>query len=519
MNLKVLVNKWNTKYLILALFGGCISILGYLIYALDPIQILIDKLLTLQPGSILYKLWTFPPYEILVNVYIFNITNSGRFLAGKEKLNVTEVGPYVYQEILKNTNGHLNKNNTLTYKPKRELVFRKDLSPNNPYEDLIITPNIPLLGISSYLKDNYGYVINLGLASVANMVKSKPIEHLTPSSYLFGYDDPLVTLASTYIPSWIDFTKFGILDRIMALDNADNTVTLHLSNSTLNYSNSDIDEILPNSINIFNGSPGLKHLGYSDDEKSRCNTIQGAFDGGLFARNMKENTTLKLYRRAFCRTVNIVYENKNFTNGGLEYYQYRLDPNLLLNNISDNKCYCSNNKKCLPNGFGSIAPCYYGIPIVISQPHYYNADERVLEQVNGLNPTKEKHDTIMKINPYLGVPIEGKLRVQINLKVSENLAVSNYKPFQGMMLPLFWLEMVIDDTPFYIKIVMYIGKYITSIVITISCVLILLGMSLLTLAMLFIFYYPCRNHNLKNLCDNRVGYSPILTVPMQSCRI
>lgn len=48
-------------------------------------------------GSFAYQLWQKPPVKVYVNVYIFNVTNADRFLAGEDdKLNVVEIGPYVY---------------------------------------------------------------------------------------------------------------------------------------------------------------------------------------------------------------------------------------------------------------------------------------------------------------------------------------------------------------------------------------------------------------------------------------
>lgn len=46
----------------------------------------------------MYKLWEKPPLEVLISIFIFNITNAEEFLSGQnDKLKVVEVGPYVYQ--------------------------------------------------------------------------------------------------------------------------------------------------------------------------------------------------------------------------------------------------------------------------------------------------------------------------------------------------------------------------------------------------------------------------------------
>ena len=45
----------------------------------------------------MFSLWERPPVDLYCKVYIWNVTNREAFLAGKEKLRVQEVGPYVYK--------------------------------------------------------------------------------------------------------------------------------------------------------------------------------------------------------------------------------------------------------------------------------------------------------------------------------------------------------------------------------------------------------------------------------------
>lgn len=51
----------------------------------------------LNKGSLSFKLWQNPPYEIYLKIYIFNVTNADAFIAGREKLKFEEIGPYTYQ--------------------------------------------------------------------------------------------------------------------------------------------------------------------------------------------------------------------------------------------------------------------------------------------------------------------------------------------------------------------------------------------------------------------------------------
>lgn len=39
------------------------------------------------------------------------------------------------------------------------------------------------------------------------------------------------------------------------------------------------------------------------------------------------------------------------------------------------------------------------IPAAVSQPHFYNADPSLLNEVDGMKPDKEKHRTILAMNP------------------------------------------------------------------------------------------------------------------------
>lgn len=58
----------------------------------------VPQQLSMRNGSFLYYLWEKPPLPVIMQVYMFNITNAEAFLSGVDKkLKVVEVGPYVYQ--------------------------------------------------------------------------------------------------------------------------------------------------------------------------------------------------------------------------------------------------------------------------------------------------------------------------------------------------------------------------------------------------------------------------------------
>ena len=61
---------------------------------------------------------------------------------------------------------------------------------------------------------NSSLLLNTGLAALASYLDSQPFLNLTAHEYLWGYDDPLVRLASTVLPNWIPFLRLGLMDRV-----------------------------------------------------------------------------------------------------------------------------------------------------------------------------------------------------------------------------------------------------------------------------------------------------------------
>lgn len=56
----------------------------------------LQKLIFGEGGEI-FTLWKNPPVNLYIKIYLWNITNKDAFLAGKEKMQFEEVGPYVYR--------------------------------------------------------------------------------------------------------------------------------------------------------------------------------------------------------------------------------------------------------------------------------------------------------------------------------------------------------------------------------------------------------------------------------------
>ncbi|XP_061396043.1 scavenger receptor class B member 1-like, partial [Musca vetustissima] len=437
-----------------AALGMTLSILSVVVLVSDPVALVVDSQLTLRTGSLLFNLWKKPPLEVFMKVYMFNVTNLDEYVRGIDaKLRVAEVGPYVYQEILTNHNVTFNDNGTITYMPRREVKFIRAKSIGDPKDDYIVAPNIPYMGASSAATSLSTFAA-LGVSALTRQLKSKPMLKMSVYEYLWGYEDHLVELASKFVPNFINFRRFGILERIF--DEGDNTVTMKLPNKNKKKGGQpkDPNELRDYALDTWNGGVDVKFWTKNRGNVTNCNSIHGTYDGTLFPRQIAKGETFRIYRKAFCRALPIVYSHPGKIDG-IEAYHFKLHERAFDSDWKDpdTSCYCS-RKKCLKRGLGNVTPCYYNIPLAISFPHFFNSDPSLLEGVDGLSPNESKHGSEVAIQPQLGIPMRVYSRFQVNLMVDDVKFNREMYKFRNTVLPLLWLEFGVEELTTELKILL-----------------------------------------------------------------
>ncbi|XP_054726969.1 scavenger receptor class B member 1 [Anastrepha obliqua] len=510
--------------------GIAFIILAILMFAIDPLQILVDNQLTLKTGTLLYNLWLKPPLEVFISVYMFNITNVDAFMGGHDtKLKVVEAGPYVYQELLENQNVLFNGNNTVTYTPQRSVRFVRERSVGDPLVDKIVAPNIPYLGVISAAA-GYSFFASMAVNALTKKFNSKPMLELTVHDYLWGYEDPLVHLASKVVPNVIHFQRFGLMERMF--DEGQNVVTMKLPDKLKEAEMASDDVAVEEadrdfSIDNWNGMTGFKNWDYHEDRnrsKTPCNTLRGTYDGTLFPRNIHKGETFRVYRKAFCRSLPIQYSHPETVNG-FKGYKFKLKENAFDSDLGDEEtsCYCK-NRRCLKKGLGNIAPCYYNIPMAVSFPHFFNGEPSLLENIEGLKPDKDRHGTEIIIQPQLGIPMRVRSRFQINLlmgNVKHNRDVSQFK---NMALPIFWIEMGVEDlTPGVKMLLTLLFRVCPCLQLGLVITLIVIGVYLVFSALLCCFWVPASWNSLNASVEqamsaeagrkSNMGFLPLLKQP------
>ncbi|KOC63072.1 Scavenger receptor class B member 1 [Habropoda laboriosa] len=498
--------------MILVLLGIACFITAYVLHVLNPVKLIIEHKMQMAPNSLLFELWKKPPINVYLKVYIFNITNADEFLEGGEKLKVEEVGPYVYQEFLENQNVTWYDNDTISYIPKRTIVFVPEMSRGDPKVDLLNVPNIPMLGISSTLHDA-GFFMNFAWTRLVNMLDSKPILNISVYEYLWGYEDNLVHLASGIVPSFINFRKFGLLDRMY--DEGENIVHLNVGKNK----NMTDEEGRYLSIESYNGSPGMSQWGYREvegnetyPENTICNRVKGATEGELLPANLDKHAVFRVFRKAFCRAIPIVYKEEVITNNGLLGYLYRMPDDFLYtpDENPDNACFCKKKKKCLKKGLSDMTPCYYQIPAAMSLPHLLDSDPSLFEKIEGLNPDPKKHLSRIILEPTFGIPMNVNSRIQINLVMHHTTHNPRITIFNDMTLPVFWTDLVIKDLPSDMKLLLnlalHIGPIAQMVVIGLCAIG---GVTMLVLAVLSMLWTVNQQQEIVTLdrresCDLRI---------------
>ena len=81
----------------------------------------------------------------------------------------------------------------------------------------------------------------------------------------------------------------------------------------------------------------------------------------------------------------------------------------------------------------------------MTAPHFHNADPGLLDQVIGVSPDVEKHDTYLDIEPITGVALSAhkRIQVQISFIILEIFAVYN-KIFTKVFAIFFFHKQKLD---------------------------------------------------------------------------
>jgi len=188
-----------------------------------------------------------------------------------------------------------------------------------------------------------------------------------------------------------------------------------------------------------------------------CHDIYGT-DGAQFPPFVDKEERKWVFVSQLCRSIWLDF-NQTVEVRGIEAYRYRPPFSVYDMRRPDNYCYCPEINECITkngtndewnpddcyqycrDGFLRVGNCYGGIPIIMTAPHFLKADPDLVNQVIGVSPDIEKHDTYLDIEPITGVALSAHKRIQINFPVKkfEYLGLTRNLPTVDVF-PVLWAD-------------------------------------------------------------------------------
>uniref|UniRef100_A0A0A9YZJ9 Scavenger receptor class B member 1 n=1 Tax=Lygus hesperus TaxID=30085 RepID=A0A0A9YZJ9_LYGHE len=397
------------------------------------VNFFIDRHITLKDGGQVFEMWKKPPVVPVMRVYVYNVTNADDFLNNGDKPILDELGPFVYVEQWEKVNLTFNDNGTVSFQQRKTFVFDPDQSEGDE-NDMVVVPNIPMLSATSQSKHAARF-LRLAMASIMDILKIKPFVEVSVGQLLWGYEDPLLKLAKDVVPKEqkLPYEEFGLLygkngtskDLVTVFTGANDITKFGL-------------------VDRFNG---MSHLPHWKTEK--CNSIAGS-DGSIFPPHITKNTTLYVYDKDLCRLLPLKFKEEVDTSGHVQGFRFSPPEDVFaeIEKNPDNECFCPSGPPCAPHGLFNVSLCQYDSPVMISFPHFYLADPRLRDAVEGISePDPEKHSFWLDVQPEMGVSLRARARVQINLAVSQVVDIKQVATFPDIIFPIMWFEDGINALP------------------------------------------------------------------------
>ena len=217
-------------------------------------------------------------------------------------------------------------------------------------------------------------------------------------SLLWGYSDPLIRFLNKH-------HKLPVSSIAIQVNNSiDDQKT-----STINTGASNIS--LVGQFSRWNGNHTLDRW-FSPE----ANQIDGT-EGFFFKPHLEMTDKLTAFVDDTMRSFDLVFQRK-VDHLGIEAFRYRLDNATFKSAFSEPRngqfgSWC-------PDGLIFLGPTQVvrETPVFGSKPHFLDADPQVRASVSGLTPDRDKHDTIIDLEPTTGADIYFHRQLQLNVQVN-----------------------------------------------------------------------------------------------------
>lgn len=369
--------------------------------------------------SFLFPIWRDLPLPIYKRVFFFNITNVEDFLYQGATMRVDEVGPYVYIGTWTKEDITWSNDGTVSYREVKKFRFSPEDSIGSE-DDKIFTLNAPYVAAADVLR-GFGTTVRKTANSILssyNLIIYKPIKELA----FGGYRDPLMDVSKLY--QWNSPFTSGSFAWLYGHNSTDE--------GDFDVFTGETDHKLLNMIDKWNGFKDLNFW-----KGKYCNMINGT--NAEFHPPIDENQVeYTFFQPLVCRSVTFRYSGY-VDHKGIDTKRFENEEDIFSKDNPDNDCFQLDPE--LKSGVLDVSNCWYGAPVVLSFPHFYLADSSFLENIEGLNPSKQRHGSHIDAEPISGATVDLSVKFQMNMKVKP---VSELRAFQNIsagVYPVFWLDL------------------------------------------------------------------------------
>ncbi|XP_070706478.1 lysosome membrane protein 2-like isoform X2 [Pempheris klunzingeri] len=425
--------------------------------------------IVLVEGSRVFESWKRPPPPVYMEFFFFNVTNLNEFLQGA-KPQVQQVGPYTYREYrykdnvsMLETGGMVSAYNTKSF------VFLREKSVGDPAVDSITTVNIPAWAVMNTVKDSFwkSSAVSIWMNSLGVTVfTTRTVDEL-----LWGYEDPLLARVAPTNPSVEKI--FGLMYK----KNGSNDGEFIYHTGEQNYMDY-------GRVETWKGQSELTFW-----TSNQSNSINGS-DGSAFHPLLSKEERIYIFTPDLCRSIYMEFE-KDVEVKGIPAYRFTPPRSVLASKEENpaNEGFCISPKECLGTGLLKVSPCRKGAPVVASFPHFYLAEDKYVNAIEGMSPQRTHHQTFLDLNPTTGVIVRANKRAQVNILINRISGFPKTRGLNEMIFPVMFLNesVVIDDAS-----AARVHKLLLIVTLVSNFPLIIVGLGAIMLAVLIILLVRAR---------------------------
>ncbi|KAJ8969586.1 hypothetical protein NQ317_011310 [Molorchus minor] len=424
--------KWTTFSL-----AGVFVILGILLVILWDLCLLgwfhgyVNHELSLSNNKTKgYNMWKETPVPMYLQFYLFNWTNPHEIKNASSKPNFIEHGPYTYYEHHIRENITFNNNNTVTFYTKRVWTFLPEQSVGS-LDDNITTLNPVVVTVGKIVKNKH-VLVKKAVNFLLEEKKVKLAITKTVRQFIFdGYEDPMLDLVHklNITGFHVPFSKFGWFAE---------------RNGSVTY-----DGIF----NIFTGADDIQKLGvlntwnYQNNIsylRDSCAKINGTT--GEIWYPPGNNETVVLFTSDLCSSLELKRNGDYYVHGvvGNKYIGTKkiFDNGTL---YPEMKCFVPEDISQQASGIRDVSQCKFGAPAFVSYAHFYLADPSYREAISGMNPSADKHQMFLVLEPNTGMPLKVEAKLQLNLKMEPVEDISLLTGIKSTIMPAFLVHADSND--------------------------------------------------------------------------